>query len=742
MSKTGTIDSSQFVLNLQQSFKLALSMMLLYWLALWMNWDMPKYGGLAIALISLDTTGASLRKGILRMIGTTVGLAVGMLGLALFAQSGALTLLYHAFYLIIVGYFIQTSRYPYAWFVAGFLPTLVWATTYGKIDNAFHYATFRYLETSAGIVIYTLVSITFWPQKAGDKLKEQGQELWSGFRKLFQLYRHQLDKGELSSEAAVLRAKLAGKMAKLRGTLQAAYTDTPVVRAKKNDWESLRLNTRALSDAMELWQQCINDCRNLDMDHLLPQFRFVLKRVDQRLKRINELWQLRSTRDGIKKSDSDDALLEKLDWDLSEKSLAEISFVDRAALLSFLRQLNELNHISRELLHTMFLISGFSSLNKFKSSVLPQDPYQLSRWDPVRLMKGLMPAVCFIVAYFFWIYFDPPTGPSIPNMAATFGLMILLTPMNAQSIIFPILVAIGGVVAPVYFLLMPQLSTGTELLVFIYCFTFIIASIFTGRLSALRTIILVIFVMMTGISNQQSYSFEGLVNGALMMLIPLGIIAIVQALFNPLRPEQILLRTVCQFCHGCAQVISGFSLTGSSKQNKERRLRKRVYESLVMPAPGKLLATQKHLNFKLFPDNPPSKVQNLSNGLQNIVFRLQSVEIAHERLACHSTVIPGSLILMISQIQSFLQSTFKRWENFELKEEFENQQNQLSQMTRGLERQLEELKIDQGQIKNIEFVDADLYALIGTLRGLKEAMARTQVVINQINWSQWSKVRF
>ncbi|MHC5009069.1 MAG: FUSC family protein, partial [Planctomycetota bacterium] len=124
----------------QEAFKLALSMTLFYWLALWMNWDMPKYGGLAIALISLGTTGASLHKGVLRLVGTTAGLAVGMLGLALFAQDRWGTLLFLTSYLTIISYFMQTSRYSYAWYVAGFLAPLVWSATYGKVDHAFHYA--------------------------------------------------------------------------------------------------------------------------------------------------------------------------------------------------------------------------------------------------------------------------------------------------------------------------------------------------------------------------------------------------------------------------------------------------------------------------------------------------------------------------------------------------------------------------------------------------------------------------
>jgi hypothetical protein len=94
MSSAGTVKPGTAIcparqsLRVQQAFKTALSLALLYWLALSMNWDMPKYGALAIVLISLDTTGASLQKGVMRMIGTTVGLVVGLLGLALFAQDG------------------------------------------------------------------------------------------------------------------------------------------------------------------------------------------------------------------------------------------------------------------------------------------------------------------------------------------------------------------------------------------------------------------------------------------------------------------------------------------------------------------------------------------------------------------------------------------------------------------------------------------------------------------------------
>ena len=742
MSQAGTIHPNQSVLNLQQAFKLALSMTLLYWFVLWIDWDMPRYGGLAIVLISLDTTGASLLKGILRILGTTFGLAIGMLGLSLFGQNEIFSLLYYSIYVVFVGYFMQYSRYPYAWYVAGFLPTLIWATTYGDVNNAFHYTVFRYLETAVGIVIFTLVSMIIWPRNAGGQLNEEGKALWRGFNQLFKLYSQQLVKQESTSVATELRAKLAGMIARAESVLLAAYTDTPSIKSKKREWEAFRVNARALNDAMELWHQCLQDCQQFDLNKVLPRFPQVMERIERRLKLMQSLWELRSDGKHIIFSDADEQLLENLDLNFSSEQLASLSHSDHASLVNFREQMKFLELTTRELLLTMFQLSGKYAFSKTHSKVLLKEYYKPSIWDPARLINSLFPAICFIIAFFFWIFFDPPTGPNIPSMAVTCGLIILLNPFNAQSLLLPVLFAICGIVAPIYFLLMPQLSTGTELLVFIFCFTFGIAIFFTGRLSVLGTLILVLFVQMTGISNQQNYSFVGVVDGALLMSLSLAVVAIVQGLFQPLRPEQMLLKTIRQFCYGCAGIINEFSLTDMTDYARQRRHRKRVYESLVLNAPAKILDIKRKLNFKLFPDNPQSKVQKLSDGFQDIAFRLQALEFAYSRLATHSCTIPDSIKPVIYQILGLLKSVFEHWGDFEPVDQFEGQLTEVSCLNQQIEQRFNELLNESGQSQTGDSIDAELYAIVGTIRGLKESMASVQVVINEINWSQWSRVRF
>ena len=148
----------------QQAFKLALSMTLFYWLALYMNWPLPHYGAFAIAIISLDTTKASIEKGVMRFLGTIAGVVIGFVLLGLFNSSPWIMLAALSVHLWITGVVMRTSRYTYAWFMTAFVPLVVWGDTYPHFENAFYFGIFRWLETTAGIMIFSLVELIFWPQ--------------------------------------------------------------------------------------------------------------------------------------------------------------------------------------------------------------------------------------------------------------------------------------------------------------------------------------------------------------------------------------------------------------------------------------------------------------------------------------------------------------------------------------------------------------------------------------------------
>jgi uncharacterized membrane protein YccC len=726
--------------QLQEAFKLALSMALYYWLALWMDWDMPKYGGLAIILIALGTTGASLRKGVLRVIGTTFGLVVGMLTLSLFAQDRWLTLIFLSAYLVFIGYFMQGSQNTYAWFVAGFLPPLVWATTYGVVDNAFHYASFRYLTTTAGIIIYTILLALLWPRNAGDALNRQGTETWAGLRQLFGMYRGHLEDGRLPSEAAALRAKLAGGMAQMATTLQAARSDTPAVIARRRSWNTLRVNMRAFTDALELWRLGIDDCRRIDLDSALPRLAGVVDTIDRRLARIIELWEARCADSEAPVSGDDDAALLEVTAAAHDPPVTDLPHFDRAALLGFVRQLGAIDTASREILRTMRVLCDLAPERVLDDRSGAPDLFPDSRWDPQRLITAFIPALCFVTAFIFWIFFDPPTGPSVPSMAGIFGLMVVMTPMNAMKLLPPFFVGLWVAVAPVYFWVMPRLDTGAGLLGLIFAYTFLVALIW-GHKPLLKLVAIALFVMMANISNDQVYSFMGLVNGAFMLFLPMVIVAVVQMLIGPVRPEHVMLHGLRRFFRGCAGITATFARHRPEDAASGRALRRRYERSIVLPAPRQLQAVEKRLEYALFPDNSPDKVQRLLSAMQSVALRLQALDLAHARMVRRSVDWAEPVVELGRGVREHVHRIFERWSRLEPADAL-NERDALRQLGRGLEEHLDAEAVHRGDGRLDDESLADLYAMLGCARGLVQAVAETDGAVSAIDWDQWAEARF
>lgn len=732
----------------QESFKLALSMMLFFWLALWMNWDMPGVGGLAIILISLDTTGASLQKGLMRVAGTMLGLVVALVGLSLFPQDRWLTMVFFSLYLLVVGYAEQWSRHGYAWFVAGYLAPLVWATTYMEDAlgyEAFNYAVFRFLETASGVIIYTLVCTFLWPIKAGDQLNRQGEALWPLFRRVLQVTRRQLTDEKPAPEGAASQMELTAKLGQMLATLQVAYVDSSLVRDQKPVWETLRLNAKILADALGHWRQTIDDCRPLDPEYLLPWFDNGFDILDKRLERLDTLWKAVLNTGHLRNSSpslaEDTDLLRPLDMGTELSATAHLSRFDRAALMNFVQQLRLMDLSTRELLSAMRVLAGVDSTREFRPYPLRPDLYRTSGWSPQRLINAFRPVLCFVIAYFFWIYADPPGGPQLPAIAATFSLYFLLVPMKPMTVLMVILVCIWAFVAPVYFLVMPALDNGFELLTLIFVFTFVFGFI-GGRSPALKLFTIVFFVDMTGISNDQVYAFMAFAIPAVMFVLAFFIIAVVDMLWPSSRPEQVVLSNIRRFFKGCGRIVGAFALSGIKGSEKCRKARKWYFESMLLPAQRSLQAAQKALNYKRLPDNSSEKMKGLLSTLQQLIFRLQSLELAFDRVSDIYPDLPEEINPLKKDLRQSVARIFKSLVRFQQADTLPDQRAALQKIAEYLEAQLDAHEKDVASPLSDNHVSEALYALLGSVRGLLQTMVTTSEAVSQINWDRWAVSRF
>ena len=719
-------------IRLQEAFKFALSMVLVYWLALWMDWDLAKYGALAVVLISLSTSGASITKGVMRVIGTVFGCVVGLIFVEWFSQARWSMMLALSSYLVFTGYFLQTSRYPYAWFVAGFLPLVIWSDTYGAVDNSFHFAAFRLLETVSGVIIYSLVSVLFWPQTSGTQFYSLGGEYLNQLGKLFRLKESTL--GEQKNEDALaIQRKLDALATQLQTTLGGALNDTVLVQERKHEWKRAVSTLRALSDSMVLWRSTDQVYQRRNPEGHQTDLEQVLDIIDQRFARISELWQARQQLSKVSPGD-DGPLLQKLSLDLTLPPT--LTSVERGLIINRIDQLRQLDQQSRNLLLILRVVTGLDTTSTLTEQPGLMSPDRAPRWDPLRMLKSLIPAFSFIIGFLFWIFPDspPPSGQAIAMMSGIFGLIVLL---GANVRYLGLVLGAAGllVVAPIYFVVMPWLDGGVGLLIMIFLLSFISAYL-GGRWPIVKLSIMLLFVMTTGISNEQSYSFMGWMSAEFMMIIGGIIVNLVVMFMTTILPEKIMARKILIFFHNCSAVTRGFVNVAKKRRRTEYFIRE------MRRAPGELRALEHTLDYSPLPENARERINQLLDSFESVAARLRVVNTLVEQVrggasSNHPVTSPLGV-----ELPHRLHRLFERWAmSIKSSVVTEEERDSIKKLYNELEDRLETYHAEAGAPTYSEQMETDLIALLGGVRGLLDAMAETDKVVHDIHWSQWVEAR-
>jgi hypothetical protein len=195
------------------------------------------------------------------------------------------------------------------------------------------------------------------------------------------------------------------------------------------------------------------------------------------------------------------------------------------------------------------------------------------------------------------------------------------------------------------------------------------------------------------------------------MLLGISIVVFVHRLLSPMHSEKVLLRSVHRFMAGSARIIGDFRQRSPRQQVRGRRRRKRVFETAILPISVQLLSMEKNLDYPQFPDNTPEKVQDLVDNLQSIRFRLQSLETTYDKAERESPDLMQALAPLNKKWRLQVQGTFEKWARLERADTFNH------------------------ALQN-------LYAVMGSIQSLLDAMKELGDSMKQINWNQWAVARF
>jgi len=167
-----------------------------------------------------------------------------------------------------------------------------------------------------------------------------------------------------------------------------------------------------------------------------------------------------------------------------------------------------------------------------------------------------------------------------------------------------------------------------------------------------------------------------------------------------------------------------------------------VFETAILPVAAQLLSTEKNLDYPLFPDNTPEKVQHLVDSLQSVRLRLQTLEATFTTAEAESPELMRSLGSHNEKWRTRLRNVLEKWSQLEQTDTPIEEWRTHSVLSRDLQKQLDKLQQDKG-ISDLDSQHMrNIFAVLGSTRSLLDAMKELGDSMQQINWEQWAVERF
>jgi hypothetical protein len=290
---------------------------------------------------------------------------------------------------------------------------------------------------------------------------------------------------------------------------------------------------------------------------------------------------------------------------------------------------------------------------------------------------------------------------------------------------------------------MPHLSGYGELGLMIFGGAFGIGYLLSApRLGMAKMALLVMFVRVISVQNEQTYSFLSYADAAVMTALVGALLVAIPYIPTSPRPEKVFLRLFRRFFRHAGFLISELGRDGKRKRGIAGRLKAILYRNELLELPGKLAACAQKIDYRAFPANTPERVQALVSSLYVLALEINDLVEAHP--------YPQADLLeraVDDEVRAWRQTAETR---LQLRAEDPalatepgaDGRDQLMARLARLEARVDETLAQAGEGElSIEDLK-NFYRLLGSYRGLSEAGVDFRRVAADIDWAQWQAARF
>lgn len=712
----------------KEAIKLGLSMVLVYAIAMQLGWEKPFWAALTVATASVLSTGQSLSRATMRAMGTAIG-SVASLGLiALFPQERWLLFFSLSVFLSFCTYMMIDKPYQYFWFLVAMTGMLIMvAAAPVTSQSAFYTAVMRTSETAMGALVYGLVAIFVWPIQGVGRLHDAAQKLIEIQAKWYRICCARMLTSDTAVDIMLLRAKEVQLSNQVEQALISAEDDSPEVQEVRHEWRQFYHSLKDLQKALDLWPETFSEVEQLKLNKLLPTFDAFNRELDRRFEQIEKML--------INKPP---CRIPQVITLVAEKSEMQVlNRIQKAAVEVTVAGLNNIESLTRSAFELLADIKGFETRSK-EPEIKPM-PRGGPVFDPDRLRPIIVVVTTLWVSLLLWIYVNPPGSQAFVLMAVTNALVYVM--VDAKAPYIPVIDwlkwwGFGLLLAGfLYFLVLPHLSSFTELAILIFAANFAIYYIFGEPLQLLpRMLSTASFAVCLIIDNQQAYSFSHYITFVFMIMGGAVVAAVTKYMLQVSPgPEKDYLRFRNRFLQRGEMVMA--LLRPDGNRNKQQWMF-RGYLNDLLSLPQKLAVTAKFIDYRMFPTNRLEQVQAFTASIETIALKINMLVEAYGSFQVEK--VSRRWKEDFQSCRTALEALFHNWAK-----------NRRTESTGGLQEKLAiiEKRINQsfavaGEGEAGDETYNNFYRLLIAYRGLSEAMDDYAEKNDMMDWSSWRQERF
>ena len=482
-----------------------------------------------------------------------------------------------------------------------------------------------------------------------------------------------------------------------------------------------------LTETLQRWHESLSDLQDLALQPLLPGLDAFSTELAARLDAVKQLLENQHTA----------FTCTEVGLTIDPQALQRVSHFQRAALVASQGQLLQVERLTRQL---------HENIRSIRSDDAAPEPVRAATGkadflfipDAERLLAtGRVMATAWL-AFLAVVYISGfPTGFGFITMCIPFAMLLLSAPQMRISLVYvpaAFGIAFGGAL---YILVMPHLHSFTGLGLMIFAATFFLCQRFSKPQQALgRALGLAMFVNLISVSNQQSYSFLGVANTALMFPLLFLLLNIVSYLPYSPRPERTLLRLLQRYFRSADFLLSQPPAGAGSRYD---RWREAYHLQEIASLPGKIATWGGQANAKFLGETSAQQIPAMTASLQALSFRQQ--ELFEVRKLPQSPRLAAALE---DDMQAWRQQVLTAL-NLLSKDPSQGQRLQRArldeQLTR-VEQRVEEILNDADSEALETEYEGNFYRLLGAYRGSSEALLDFARLCDKVDWVPWYEERF